>query len=204
MNRLLLFLLVFSPLTALTNSGGGFFSYHIHRDSHVAINGSTNINSFFCLSDSDFPRGSIVADFLPGKNVLQFSDAQLDLMVSSFDCRNRMMNKDFQHALGGESNPYIQIRLLETRLLETHGTNRHDQMMALVEIHINGVKKTTEVFIEMLQDDDFNFRVRGSKTLRMSDFNIQAPSPGFGLIRVSDVIDIQFNLIVEASVISLN
>ncbi len=205
MIRFMLFIAMINlAFFASSNSEGGFYAYHIHRESQVTIHGSTNINSFFCLSESHMPRGFILADFLPAENVLQFTDAQLDLMVSSFDCKNRLMNKDFQNALGGKDNPYIHIRLIETHMHDEHKTSNADYLTAVIEILINGVSRTTEVDVELNQGDGYTFHVKGSKKLRMSDFNIDPPSPGFGLVRVSDVIDIHFNLIVETSMISQN
>ena len=198
----LLAIMILFPLS--TNAGsGGLYSYRVSHDSRVTINGKTNISTFSCVTEGGMERGNIVADLQPGGEGIIYSGARLDLRVDAFDCGRKGMNRDFYQAMGGDQSPYIQIVLLETRPAETPGNVGVD-IIAEVLITINGVRKTTEVAIYMSQSHDLRFMIEGSKELLMSEFNIDPPSPVMGIIRVSDEIIIDFNMVIEANLISQN
>ncbi len=196
----LVFLLMLLPLLAEAGTGG-LYIYHVEEDSRVSIHGTTNFTTYACTSDSDASRGIIMADYDPGRHILEFSNASLELPVYSFDCGNRKMNRDFREALGGKTSPYIHIRVIETHVLEQPG-GTEDLLEVWVEILINGVSRHTYVQVSAEQPDHSRFHIRGSKTLRMSDFDIDPPSPALGLVRVSDELDIRFDLMIGASMIS--
>ena len=204
--RIYLFFLMLMPFTLAANSGaenivsGSFYSYSVHPDSWISLNGTTNVNSFECMSDRQMPRGHILADAHPKTNAIMFSDAILELEVTSFDCENRRMNRDLQNALGVNTHPHIRIHLLEAQPLPQNGAQQPVNIK--VAISLNGVVKNTEVMVHLDQPDEYNYVIKGSKDLKMSDFNVEPPSPALGLIKVRDKINITFNLRVQAGLIS--
>ena len=201
MLRLLSILILF-PLW-VTAGSGGVYTYSVSQDSWVSINGTTNFSNFSCISEGEMERGNILADLHPGGEVIIYSGATLDLLVGSFDCGRKLMNRDFYQTLGRDQSPYIQIVLLETRPAEAPANGGAD-IAAEVQITINGVEKTTGVLVTVTQSQDLRFLIEGSKKLLMSDFDIEPPSPAMGIIRVSDEINIQFHMIIEANLISQN
>jgi hypothetical protein len=201
--RTFLTILLLWPLALWANSGV-FYAYSVHPDSRISIQGTTNVNSFECVSDSNLPRGYIIADPHPEKDAILFSDASLGVAVKSFDCQHRVMNRDFQRALGVEKHPNIEIKLLETQMVYQNPAGTGGILEATVAIALNGVEKKTEVTLDFRQTEGFNFLFEGAKVLKMSDFKVDPPSPAMGLIRVRDEITIQFNLLVEAGLITQN
>ncbi len=197
---LFLFLLPFS----LTASSGSFYSYSIHPDSRVVIQGTTNINQFACVSESDLPHGVFLAETSETHNAIAFSDAVLKLKVASFDCLNRRMNSDLQDAMGAPAHPEILIRLLEATPVENGASGENNQLLVKMSISLNGVVRNTQVVIEYNRVEPYLFSFVGSKELNMTDFNIDPPSPVLGLIKVHDNITIQFNLLVEAGLLTQN
>ncbi len=196
----LLFMLPFS----LAASSGNFYSYSIHPDSRVAIQGTTNVNNFACVSESDLPHGVFLAETSETDNTIEFSDAVLKLQVESFDCLNRRMNRDLQDAMGAPAHPEILIRLLEATPVENQAAAENNQLLVKMAISLNGVVKNTQVVIDYNQIEPYLFSFVGSKELNMTDFNIDPPSPALGLIKVRDKITIQFNLLVEAGLLTQN
>ncbi len=179
----------------------GLFTYHIGQESIVSIHGTTNVNSFKCVSDGNIQGGYLVTDHFPGEQLILFSDAGLDLEIRSFDCRNRMMNKDFRQALGGEEYPFIKISLLETRIEKGVG-GEEKRLIATVQVRIKEESVKKEVAVELSKQGNMNFFAEGGAHLRMSDFGIEPPSPALGIIRVDDEIEVRFRLSVEANMIT--
>jgi hypothetical protein len=191
-------------LTAMYAAGSGnYYAYTIAENSWISISGTTNVNAFVCIANQYSPRGFVMVDDYRQGQQLHFQEALLHLENSSFDCNNRLMNRDLYKALGGDENPGIDIKLIEALTIGPCPVSRKGFIQTKVSITINGVTRMEEIRINFLQEDELpEYHFQGSKKLRMSDFNIDAPSPMMGIIRVSDAITIDFNLIVKASLIT--
>jgi len=200
MPRIFLILLIFLPLTT-TAANSSFYVYTVVQDSWVSIEGTTNVNSFRCNAGNDMSGGLLNANYDLDKDAVYFSNASMVLPISSFDCGNRRMNRDFIEALGGTKHPDIEVILLETQANGSPG-DQANSVIATVEIIINGTSNENEVPAIVTATDQFTFHVRGVVTLKMSDFNIDPPSPALGLVKVDDSMDVTFNLTVNANILS--
>ena len=182
---------------------GNYYAYTIAEHSWVSISGRTNVNTFVCMASEYSPRGLVTVDEYRQGQRLIFQEALLHLENSAFDCNNKLMNRDLYKALGGDDKPGIDIKLIEAQTIGPCPVSRKGFIHARVSITINGVSRTEEIVINFLLEDDTSaYHLRGSKALRMSDFDIDIPSPMMGLVRVSDEITIDFNLIVQASLLT--
>jgi len=200
MPRIFLILLIFLPLTSFA-ANSSFYVYTVAQDSWISIEGTTNVNTFRCESPDQVTSGLLLADYDLEKEAVYFSDASLVLPVSSFDCGNRRMNRDFTEAMGGETHPDIEIKLLETMVRESP-CGMSEYIIAHVDIFLNGKHKRVEVPVELSTSDQLSFHIHGKTTLKMSDFNIDPPSPAMGLIKVRDEMEVIFNLVVEVNMLS--
>jgi hypothetical protein len=189
------------PLFVMAGSGS-MYSYRISDNSWISLSGTTNINSFTCTSAGEIPRGFIMADILPGSNAIYFSDANMDVPVTSFDCKNRMMNNDLHESLGGQANPTIKINLLEARMMHNAQNESNGKLYTQVEITINGKTKITDVTVGYNQINPYSFLISGSKDMLMSEFGIDPPSPMLGMVRVNNKVSINFHLFIETSLIT--
>ncbi len=190
------------PLMALAGKGSNYYAYEVRDRSWVSLSGTTNVNSWRCVSQGDMPRGYMLADILPGSNAIYFSDASLGLQVSSFDCQNRLMNRDLHEAMGGDEHPFVEIRVLEVRPEQAVKPETTGRIRAQVRILMNGHAKDASILVDYRQDNPLDLLISGSKTLSMSDFGISPPSPALGLVKVHDQVTIHFHLMVGTSLIS--
>ncbi len=200
MPRIFFFLLIFLPFASQATTGS-FYVYTVAEDSWISIEGTTNVNTFRCESPDQMTSGLLLADYDLDNDAIHFSDATLGLPVSSFDCGNRRMNRDFIEAMGGETHPDVEIKLLET-IVKKSPCGMSSYIIAHVDILLNGTRKQAEIPVELSASDQLSFHVRGKTTLKMSDFNIDPPSPALGLIKVHDEMEVVFNLVVEANMLS--
>ncbi|MBW6498471.1 MAG: YceI family protein [Bacteroidales bacterium] len=196
-------LLLFLTLSGMAGSGS-FYSYAVNERSRILLTGTTNVNSYECVSDSEIPRGNMMTDILPGSNAIYFNDAILGLEVSSFDCGNRLMNKDLHQALGGSKSPFIKINLLEARPVSSIQRPNSGKIRVEIAISINGTTKNTDLVVDYRSNDSFTYTISGTKALKMSDFGIDPPSPAMGLVRVRDQVVIHFDLLIETNLITQN
>lgn len=201
MRAILAFFMCLFPLLAVSGSGI-VYSYNIRSNSWISLSGTTNVNTFTCRSDGEIPNGNILADILPGSNAVYFSDASIDLEVFSFDCQNRVMNRDLHDALGGNDNPHINIKLKEIRPQQPVKAGSGGKIRAEFAITINGKSKNTDILIDYRQHNPHYMLISGSKDLLMSDFGIVPPSPALGLVKVRDKVTIHFHLLVETSLMT--
>ncbi|OAD44383.1 YceI family protein [Polaribacter atrinae] len=160
----------------------------IASESKLEILGSTNVNKFACNFNFYEVDKTIPLSFKKVGNKVYFEKAVLELKNSGFDCGNKVMNKDFFKLLKSEEFPKILLNLKEVEKEETITE-------ALVEMTIAGVSKKYKVPVTIEEDDEF--LVSGNLNLNIEDFNIKAPKKMLGLIVVSEMINIHFNLVLN-------
>jgi hypothetical protein len=194
-----LLMLLWLPL--LTNTGAmSYYSYTIQEESWVSITGSSNVNTFECYSSSNFTKGNVIVDLNTDSKELLFTNASLALEISSFDCKNPFLNKDLYKALGAEKNPHISIELIDAEFLQIESASmRTGKLKVSLAITLNNKCKIINLPIQWIKVGDFAYRFVGSKEINMTDFEIKPPSPAFGLIKVSELISINFSLIINAN-----
>jgi len=119
--------------------------------------------------------------------------------VTAFDCGNSRMTKDLQDALQMEEHPKIRFELVHARVgtpLDTSGTWR--KVNVLGTLTIAGTKRLVNLEAAGHALDKHRFRVRGCTPIRMTHFNIDPPTKAFGLIKVKNRVEVQFDLLAYA------
>ena len=160
----------------------------VEPESELEILGFTNVNKFNCDFNFYEVDKKIPLTFKKVGDKIYFQKAILELQNSGFDCGNKVMNKDFFKLLKSDEFPQILLNLKELVEKETFTE-------ASVEMTIAGVSKMYNVPVTIEEDD--LFLVRGNLDLNIEDFNIKPPKKMLGLIVVSEMININFNLVLN-------
>ena len=166
-NKIIILLLLIFPLCFFAQNNG------------VEIKGWTNVNTFKCSNDS----------FKKSNSVYSFTGNQLpnvQLQVTDFDCRNKMMTSDFRKILNAEKYPVLTIKFLDFDKAQAN------KFTALVEVKMMNV--TRKYAIEFSKNDS---SLVGTKRLKFSDFNIVPPKKMGGMIYVKNEIDLLFSLAIH-------
>ncbi|MCQ4034978.1 YceI family protein [Kaistella montana] len=166
-NKIIILLFSIIPILLFSQNNG------------VVINGWTNVNTFKCANDNFKNSGSIYS----------FTGNQLpnvQLQVTDFDCRNKMMTSDFRKILNAEKYPVLNIKFLD---FDKAPANK---FTALVEVKMMNV--TRKYTIEFSKN---NHSLVGNKRLKFSDFNIVPPKKMGGMIYVKNDIDLLFSLAIK-------
>lgn len=159
------------------------FSFAQSKDSFVLIKGTTNINTFRCINN-DFHQQIPVSVETSQKN--KFSETTINLSVSDFDCKNKVMTNDFKTTLNAHKFPYLSITFLDINKISDN------KFKACIQVKMmNKIKK---------YNVDFNLadnNLIGNKTLYFSDFEITPPKKFGGMVYVKDALDLSFSLKVK-------
>ena len=177
-------------------------SYSVNECSWLSLSGTTNVNSFECLSNTGISDNYLLLEVNPQNGRINFTNANIFIETGSFDCKNPLISRDMYKALGGDHNSTIEIRLLDAEPVNKIPDVSNGSIIANVVITINGKSKLKDLIISWQRGDEFEYHFQGTTHLTMSDFEIDPPSPALGLIRVNDKININFNYIVQPGIIS--
>ena len=167
---------------------------HLTNDSKLSIKGKSNVNEFSCESEHELQQDSLNYSYKVLGDTVSVNGVQLDLEIDQFDCGKRAINKDFKSTLQYKDHPFIEIILNELVLEEATGIV---PQQAKVTIKIAGVERHYTVPLNSFSTSEEQFTVGGNKLLYMTDFGLTPPSPMFGLIKVEDELNIEFELIVK-------
>lgn len=168
------------------------FVVRLKESSQLTINGSTNINTFSFHQSGDKMKQREVT--LTGKmngNRIEASKHQVGIAVREFKSADKIAQVAFYSMMKTDQYPSLYIRLLHYDLIQTGSKTTKGK--AYVDITIVGKTQRYEIPVSTERNGS-NWRFTGSKRLTIKDFGLTPPEPVFGLVKVSDWIDIQLDL----------
>jgi hypothetical protein len=184
---------VFGILVGVLFLGGtnaSSFLFEMGQGSTVAVRGTSNVSGFTCRSTAVVAQGAIWASVQESPALVAFSGAPMQVVVSSIDCGNALMNKDLRSTLKEKNYPAIRFFLQVLKFLP--GSTRSDgKCMLLVEVA--GKKRQVEVpFTYELTNQAMV--LKGTVPLAFSQFGLVPPERAGGLITVSEQFSVDFSL----------
>jgi hypothetical protein len=167
----------------------------IEPSSSLVINGASNVNQFKCgLSSYQYTDTLELSQRTATQ--IQFSANKLLLPVVDFDCAHKLITSDFQETLQADKYPQIGISFL--------ALNRAPSANALVssydgelQIELSGKVRVVNIHFDFWEKNYGQYNLTGKKTLRFSDFELEPPTKMMGLVKVSDELTIDFNLVIR-------
>lgn len=175
-------------------------SFHILSGSRLYLDGSSNVVKFTCHCDCYDPAQAHNFQLQTEASNLQFSRTQIKFGTRALDCGHRGINTDMYQTLKADHYPHITIELLRTKLPTTSATDQTFNAQALTAITIAGVRRQEWLNIRVQRQAPNKYRFTGAKPLSMASFGLEVPRPMMGLIQVSDLIEINLDLLVSVSI----
>jgi len=158
----------------------------------IAILGSTNVNKFTCRFDYyNNDTLQYLRNHRTGK--LNFSNNRMTIPVRSFDCGAKQISKDFRKTLKSEIYPELTIAF---RSLENPFRENDCFIDGVIDITLAGVTTTYTVGYLVRLDKNTIF-LNGIHPVNFSDFGLEAPTKLQGLIKVDEVLNVEFNLVLK-------
>ncbi|WP_139226729.1 YceI family protein [Zhouia amylolytica] len=163
----------------------------IANESELTISGSTNINRFECNYKIEKLTGPITVVYQKNQKSLDFRQTVLKLDNNCFDCGSKPINRDFNILVKSDQHPRILLKI--DKVLNIGGTEAD----VLTDIKIAGITKSYRVPVGITKLNGNNLKVSGVLKLNISDFKLEPPKKMFGIIKVDDIINIDFRLILK-------
>ena len=161
----------------------------INERSSLRILGKTNVNKFECGF-----KGKISADTLfiaslksEGEQVLK--KAQLRISVDDFDCGMKLMTEDMKELLNAKEFPFLSVTVVS---LKKKG-NVHE---SIARFTIARKSRDYKVPLTAKQSGDWTYCV-GTNEINIRDFGLTPPSKFWGAVKVDEIINVEFDLILK-------
>lgn len=160
----------------------------VSPESSLIIKGESNVNRFQCSYDVSQFSDSLEISFTEEKTHLYFSNAQLKLKNIFFNCGHKAINRDFHKLLRTEDFPTINLELISAE-----GSSNSSVINTKLKITISGISKLYEIPVEIVNTSK-GVMVCGNLPIDINHFNLTPPKKLLGIVKVSNIIDIEFNL----------
>ncbi|MCF8307544.1 MAG: YceI family protein [Bacteroidales bacterium] len=122
----------------------------------------------------------------------QISAAKLSFQVASFESGKNAMDKNVYEALEKEDHPEVTFELKDTQQIQST-TDNYD-ISVVGDLTIAG--QTEEIEVTMTGEIKENqLKVKGSKSFKMSKFDVDPPTVMFGTIKTGDKVTVHFSII---------
>lgn len=167
--------------------------FQIEQGSKLSIKGITNVTDFTCKCEELFPK--IQVNINKKGNKAQFEKTALSIRAKKLDCGNKAMNSDMYQTLKADDFPNIQIELLESEI--TALNDNWATLQASANLTIAGVTRKESFTIQAKKNDGFQYRLKGCKSIKMTDYGMTPPRPMLGLIKVKDLITLDLDLTIS-------
>jgi polyisoprenoid-binding protein YceI len=119
----------------------------------------------------------------------------LTIPVLGLECGNARMTESLRVALAATSHPDIRFEVTSVTLLSAVSPSDEIAALARGDLTVAGVTRPFEVRVRSVAARDGDLLVRGSASLRMTDFGVRPPSAFAGLIKARDEVEIGFDLV---------
>lgn len=164
----------------------------ITPQSHIIINGATNVNNFTCRMEKYVGSDTLVYNAKGSDCTLQVGHSQLNIPLSNFNCGSPMITEDFQSALKADRYPVMNIKFLS--LPDIESVLSGDTNRGRMAITLAGVTKTYEIECSVRHTRYNTVILSGRNSVCFSDFHLPAPKKMLGLIRVQEGLEVEFEL----------
>jgi hypothetical protein len=164
----------------------------IGKQTQLIIHGQTNVNSFKCKMAFYNKLDTLAYTTDNDGCMIMFKANKMNIPVSTFDCENKMINKDFYQVLQSDKHPYVQIQFVA---LERW--TGEPSIGGTAYITLAGVTKPFTIEYEVNSNSKL-LLLKGQQKICLSDFGLSAPQKMMGLIKVEDSLEVEFHLALQA------
>ena len=176
--------------------------YHIQRESTVWIEGSSNINTFKCVSYKVHGEGildsSIKAAPIIGSTFNVSLKATFAITVKSMDCGNPMVNSDMYEALKSDDFSTLSYELKRVDLLGDISKDNGEYYANTVGmLTVAGSPREIKMKVKLTSLGNGKYKIEGNKEVLMTDFGVKPPTAMMGLLKAHDRLTFYFDIIVD-------
>lgn len=164
-------------------------------ESRIWVEGTSSVRSYSC--EAAAVKGSVqaaVTELDVAKLEGAISGVEVVVDVAGLDCGNGTMNGHLRKALKAAEHPAISFRLGDYQAIAS-GMETRVKMNGTLDIAGQGRPITVEGIATPAADGAV--RVRGSHTIRMTEFGVKPPSLMLGSMKVHDPVRLNFDVVLK-------
>lgn len=186
---LFLFTFGFAQTTTNTESLAGVVTLPCDSStSSFVIQGTSSLHDWEMTSQAC--KGALNVD-LDGQNI-SIEGIQVKVLVTSLKSGKRIMDNKCYDALKSDDHPNIIYRLSSISSIKNKGQNNYQAVLD-GSLDIAGVKKPIQIDVSLKKSNNI-ITIKGTKSVKMTDFNVKPPKALLGTLKTGDEITIIFNL----------
>ncbi len=171
----------------------------VQHSSSLCVEGKSNVNKFSC-EITDYCKFDTITFLKPinKKDEMYFRmDGCMKLDISSFNCHDIMITRDFRKTLKYKENPYLSIHFEQIEKFEPSPNSQ--VLKGIIKINLANVTKEYKVdYVVLHSPGNKIIHLIGNKLLNLSDFGLKPVSKMGGLIKVEDQLKVHFFLVLGA------
>lgn len=161
-----------------------------NKDSKMEILGTSNIHDWVITAEQQ--KGNIVLE-LENETLKSIKTIDFTVVAESLKSGKNGMDKNTYKALNTSKYKAITYQLEKVTSIKNTSENNF-KVDTKGYLTIAGTKKLVDITFD-LKLEDKSICISGSKSLKMSDFNIDAPTAVFGTITTGDQITIKYSTV---------
>ena len=161
-------------------------NFSLSKESKLWFDGTSTVRSFTCAAKKVDANVTAEPDASPTEIV---KTASLVVAVASIDCGNGKMNDHMRNALKADKNPQITWKMASYRVEGTAVVMDGTLSIAGKEnpIELRGTGSA----------DNGVIRIKGSKQLKMTEFDVKPPSLMLGTMKVGPMVTVSFDFVLN-------
>lgn len=192
-----LLLTILIQLSTYAQEGIQKYSCTLLTTHKLALYGTSNTIDFTCNYQDKKSNQPLKFTIVNGRNIDHAPTMKLN--VEQLDCGGSGINYDMRKTLQSDVYPYIRIKPAKTFFIfePALGSGRSGEIQAWITI---AGKDQLEKIQAKVQYKGHNiYRLSGKHRLYFSHYDMDAPKAMFGMIKVADGIDLEFDIEIQVT-----
>lgn len=165
----------------------------VHPTSSITIAGSTNVNKYHCAIAKYTGHDTLLLTAERGKGAY-FKNGVVKLEASRFDCEKHVITKDFAETIQADKYPYIKLNFISFERAPEFAETE-EPFKGKITVTLANVSVPCEVRCKVVKDKNNLIHFKGWHLFKFSDFNLEPPTKMMGLIKVEEMITVDFHLV---------
>lgn len=161
----------------------------INERSSLRILGKTNVNKFECGFGGKIAADTLYIGSLKSEGEQVLRKAQLRISVEDFDCGMKLMTEDMLELLNAKEFPFLSVTVISLKKVG----NVHE---SIARFTIAGKTRDYKVPLTAKTSGDWTY-CTGINEINIRDFGLTPPSKFWGAVKVDEIIQVEFNLILK-------
>ncbi|WMI68084.1 YceI family protein [Mangrovimonas sp. YM274] len=159
-----------------------------NQSSTLVVKGTSSLHDWEETAENQ--KGSLDITTTGG---LTINNLKIEIEAESLKSGKSAMDKNSYKALKTNKYKYITFELLNTKSVQDLGNGTY-KVAAEGNLTISGTTKKVGLDFELALKGN-QATLKGSKNIKMTDFNVEPPTALFGTVTTGDALTIEFNTI---------